>query len=346
METRFLAVAGLLLALLAARIFAPFLGSLLAAASVALVLAPLQKTWVGRAPRRPTAAAAALTALVCLTGAVPFFFGGWAILREAEEAYPAARYRLGVISENGGMDWKPPRRLAGVVATGRDIAVALNVKPRQALLENLDQVGAWAGGAAKALARNAAVVFLNLAVFAAALFLFLRDGEDIVRRASGLIPLPEADKARLLMRVRGVLLAVANGIFAVALLQGALAWAGFALFGVPFSFLLGAACVMLSPIPFVGSAVVWVPVVVYTAASGAAGKAAALTLWFVLVVGLSDNVVRPILLGAQTKLPIPLVFVAVIGSLKAFGVAGLFIGPLAIALAFGFYDIIRDRRGA
>ena len=60
METRFLAVAGLLLALLAARIFAPFLGTLLAAASVALVLAPLQKTWVGRSPRHPAAAAAAL----------------------------------------------------------------------------------------------------------------------------------------------------------------------------------------------------------------------------------------------------------------------------------------------
>ena len=56
METRFLAVAGLLLALLGARIFAPFLGTLLAAASVALVLAPLQKTWVGRAPRHPAAA--------------------------------------------------------------------------------------------------------------------------------------------------------------------------------------------------------------------------------------------------------------------------------------------------
>jgi predicted PurR-regulated permease PerM len=346
MENRFLAVAGLLLALLAARIFAPFLGALLAAASVALVLSPIRKTWVGRAPRHPAAAAAALTALVCLSGAVPFFFGGWAVLREAEEAYPAARYRLGMLSEDGGAGWKPPQRLAGAVAAGRDLAAALNLKPRQAVLENLDQLGAWAGGAARALVRNAAAVFLNLGVFAAALFLFLRDGEEIVRRASGLIPLPEADKERLLLRVRGVLLAVANGMFAVALVQGALAWAGFVLFRVPFAFLLGAACVLLSPIPFVGSALVWVPVVIYTALSGAAAKAAALALWFVLVVGLSDNVVRPILLGAQTKLPIPLVFVAVIGALKAFGLAGLFIGPLAIALAFGFYDIIRERRGA
>lgn len=328
METRFLAVAGLLIALLAAVIFAPFLGALLAAASVALVLAPIQKSWAGRAPRRPGAAAAALTALVCLIGAVPFFLGGRAILREAEEAYPAARNWFNGLSEADAPAW------------------LLKLNPRAAALENLDQVGSWAGGAARALARNLAGVFLNLGVFAAALFLFLRDGEDVVGRASALIPLPEADKGRLLTRVRGVLLAVANGIFAVAVVQGALAWAGLALFRVPFAFLLGAACMLLSPIPFVGSAVVWVPIVIYTALSGAAGKAAALALWFALVVGLSDNVVRPILLGAQTKLPIPLVFVAVIGALKAFGLAGLFIGPLALALAFGFYDIIRERRGA
>lgn len=346
METRFLAVAGLLLLLLGARIFAPFLAALLAAASLALLLAPAYKAWAARAPRHPTAAAASFTALASVLMAVPFFLGGWALLREAEEAYPAARYRLAMLSENGAPDWKPPQRLAGVVATGRDLAAALNVKPRQALLENLDRVGAWAGGAARTLVKNAIFVFLNLAVFIASLFLFLRDGPRMIRSGSELIPLPEETKANLLTRVREALLAVANGLFAVALLQGALAWAGFALFGVDFSFLLGGACVLLSPIPFVGTAVVWVPVVVYTFLSGASAKAAGLALWFVLVVGLSDNVVRPILLGTQMKLPIPLVFIGVIGALKAFGFAGLFIGPLVIALSIGFLEIIRERRGA
>lgn len=319
METKFLVGACLVLVLLGARIFLPFLGALLAAASVALLLAPVYKSWALRAPRHPTALAAALTGLVSLLVAVPLFLGGWTILREAAEAYPAARARLSGLPMPGSLD------------------------PRAMVLENLDQVSSWAGGFARALVKNSVFVFLNLAVFMASLFLFLRDGPRMIESGAALIPLPEETKARLLTRVRGVLLAVVNGIFVVAMLQGTLAWAGLALFQVRFAFLLGALCVLLSPIPFVGSALVWVPVVLYTFLSGASAKAAGLVLWFVLVVGLSDNVVRPVLLGAKMKLPIPLVFIGVIGAMRAFGFAGLFIGPLVIALSYGFYDIIRER---
>lgn len=339
----FLIGACLLLFFMGVRIFAPFLTALLAAASVALLLAPVYKSLAARAPRHPTAAAAALTALVSLVVAVPLFLGGWTLLREAAEAYPAARARLEVLSKPGAPTLGPSPLWAGVLETARVFVSELQIDPQAVVLENLDQVSSWAGMFAKTLLKNAAFVFLNLAVFMASLFLFLRDGPRMVRRVAELIPLPYEKKEHLLARVRDVLLAVVNGIFVVALLQGALAWAGLALFRVPFAVLLGAFCVMLSPIPFVGSALVWVPVVLYTFLSGATAKAAALTLWFALVVGTSDNVVRPILLGTQMKLPIPLVFIGVIGAMRAFGFAGLFIGPLVIALSFGFLDIIRER---
>ena len=99
----------------------------------------------------------------------------------------------------------------------------------------------------------------------------------------------------------------------------------------------------LSPLPFIGSALVWAPVVLYALLSGATTKATGLALWFLLVVGLSDNLARPVLLGTQMKLPIPLVFIGAIGAMKAFGFAGMFIGPLVIALTLGFFDILRAR---
>ena len=343
METKFLIGACLLLFYLSAHIFAPFLTALLAAASVALMLTPVYKSMSARAPKHPTAVTLALTGLVSLLVAVPLFLGGWMILREAAEAYPAARAWLERLSAPGAPALAPSPRWAGIYDAAQGYVAALKIDPRALVLENLDQVSSWAGLFAKTLAKNAAFVFLNLAVFMASLFLFLRDGPRMVRRVTELIPLPVEKKEHLLARVRDVLLAVVNGIFVVALLQGTLAWIGLALFRVPFAVLLGAFCVMLSPIPFVGSAVVWVPVVIYTFLTGASAKAAALALWFLLVVGLSDNVVRPVLLGTQMKLPIPLVFIAVIGALKAFGFAGLFIGPLVIALSIGFLDIIRER---
>jgi predicted PurR-regulated permease PerM len=340
----FLIGAGLLILLAGALIFSPFLCALLAAASVSLLLAPVYRSLLARAPTHPTAVALTLTGMISLLVAVPLFLGGWNILSQAADAYPAARAWLEGLNDPQTPVWRPSPRWAGAVELARGYATALKISPRAIVLENLDQVSSWAGLFARTLIKDAAFVFLNLAVFMASLFLFLRDGAGLIGRVSALIPLPEATKQHLLTRVSDVLLAVVNGIFVVALVQGALAWAGLALFKVPFSILLGTLCMLLSPLPFIGSALVWVPVVLYTMLSGATGKATAIALWFLIVVGLSDNLVRPILLGTQMKLPIPLVFIAVIGAMKAFGFAGLFIGPLVIALAFGLLDIIQERK--
>ncbi len=337
----FLLGACLILVLLGVRILSPFLCALLAVASLALLLAPLHRSLAALFPAHPTVVAGVLTGAVSLLLAGPFFLGAWTILRESAEAYPALRAWLEGLSQPGAL--APSPRWAGVIQAAQGYVSQEKLDPRAIVLENLDQVSSWAGALARTLVKDLALVILNLAVFAASLFLFLRDGPRMILRVSVLIPLPREHTEHLLSRVRAVLRAVVNGVFAVALLQGALAWAGLALFRVPFAGLLGALCVALSPIPFVGSAFVWGPVVLYTLASGAAGKAAALTLWFVLIVGLSDNLARPILLGSQIKLPIPLVFIGVVGAMKAFGLAGLFIGPLVIALAAGFFSIVQER---
>ncbi|PIR17082.1 MAG: hypothetical protein COV48_09020 [Elusimicrobia bacterium CG11_big_fil_rev_8_21_14_0_20_64_6] len=338
----FIIGAGLLLLALGVTMFAPFLTALLAAASVALLLRPVYRSLSARAPKHSTAIAAALTALISLLVAVPLFFGGWTILREAAQAYPAARAWVEDLSRTDAPDQTASPRLTSMIDSARDYAEAMKIDPQTVLLENLNRISAGAAKFAKSLVMNAASVFLNLAVFTASLFLFLRDGPRMIRTATELIPLPTEKKEKLVTRVRGVLFAVASGVFLIALMQGVLSWAGFALFRVPFAVLLGTICAVFAPIPFVGTALVWVPVALYLLLSGAAGKAAALTLWFIVIVSLSDNLARPILLGSQMKLPIPLVFISVIAAMKAFGFAGLFIGPLVIALAFGFVDILQD----
>ena len=249
----FLIATGLLLLLAGARIFSPFLCALLAAASVSLLLAPAYRSLLARAPKRPTAVALALTALISLLVAVPLFLGGWTILSEAAEAYPATRAWLEGLNDPQTPVWSPSPRWAGTVELARGYATALKISPRAIVLENLDQVSSWAGLFARTLIKDAVFVFLNLAVFMASLFLFLRDGAGMIKRVSALIPLPQEKKEHLLARVSGVLLAVVNGIFVVALVQGALAWAGLALFRVPFAMLLGTLCMLLSPLPFVGS---------------------------------------------------------------------------------------------
>jgi len=339
----FLFGAFILLLYAAARMFAPFLAALLAAASMALLLEPLQRRLIARAPRHPAALAAALALLTVLVAVVPFLIGGWTILREAAEAYPAARYRLEAITEPGAPAWKPPAKLAPLIAAGRGYAAALKIQPRTIVLKNLDKVSGKAAGLAASVVKDFGIVLLNLAIFTAALFLFLRDGPRMARRGLEIIPLQADMKERLMTRAKDALLAVVSGIFAVALLQGMLAWAGLALFRVPFAGLLGLLVVLLSPIPFIGSAFVAGPVVIYLLLAGEAAKAAALAAWFGVVVGLSDNLLRPILLSSQMKIPIPVLFIGIIGALQVYGMAGLFIGPIVIALFIGLIDIFKEK---
>lgn len=340
----FLFGALVLLLYLAARVFAPFTGTLLASASVALLLDPLHRRLLARMPRRPSAAAAALALLTVLLAAVPFLLGGWTVLREAAEAYPAARYRLEAITEPGAPAWKPPPKLAAAVAAAKGYAAALKISPRQAVLKNLDKVSGKAAAIAGNMVKDIGVLLLNLAVFTASLFLFLRDGARIVRRGLEVFPLESGMKEKLLARARDAMLAVVSGIFAVAIVQGALAWAGLALLKVPFAGLLGMIVMVFSPIPVIGSALVAGPIVIYMLLADEPAKAAAVAAWFGLVVGLADNLLRPILLGSQMKLPIPVLFIGVIGALQIYGLAGLFVGPVVIALVIGLVDIIREKR--
>jgi len=340
----FLFGALVLLLYVAARVFAPFTGALLASSSLALLLEPLHRRLLARMPRRPTSAAAAVALLSVLLAAVPFLLGGWTVLREAAEAYPAVRYRLEAMAEPGAPSWKPPPKIAALVAAARGYASALKISPRQVILKNLDKASGRAAGVAGSVAKDAGVLLLNLAVFTASLFLFLRDGPRIVRRGLEVFPLEAGMKEKLLARARDAMLAVVSGIFAVAIVQGALAWAGLALFKVPFAGLLGLLVMLFSPIPVIGSALVAGPIVIYMILSGEPAKAAMIAAWFGIVVGLADNLVRPILLGSQMKLPVPVLFIGVIGALQVYGLAGLFIGPIVIALVMGLVDVIRERR--
>lgn len=294
----------LMLAYLAWRVAEPFLGPLVGAATVAVVLFPLRARLLRSHPARPTAVAFLLTALAFLTLVLPVVFGVVSLVEEAIAAYPALR------------EW------------GR----ARGIEPRGLLLENAEAAASYGGQFVTAALRNAAGVLMGFAVFAAGLFVFLRDGDRIVARAVQLAPMTRRRAAAMLERVLLVLRAIVLGVFIVGLIQGALAWIGLAIIGVPYAALLAGFCVVLSPVPFLGTGLVWVPVALKLGLGGDWTKALAVAVWFIAVVGISDNIAKPLLIGANARIPIPLVFIGVLGGLSAFGPSGLVLGPVIVAL--------------
>ena len=164
------------------------------------------------------------------------------------------------------------------------------------------------------------------------LFFLLRDGEALAKRIAQSVPLQEQHTERLLGQFSTVVRATVKGNIVIALLHGLLGGLAFAVLGITGAVLWGALMALLSLLPVVGAGMVWVPVAGYLLFTGQWGSALGLTLWGVLVIGLVDNFLRPILVGKDTRMPDYLVLVATLGGISVFGLNGFVIGPVIAAM--------------
>ena len=191
-----------------------------------------------------------------------------------------------------------------------------------------------------AAATSGTVLFIfHLFVMLYAMYFFLIGGGDALERWLYYLPLKKEDKERLLDKFVSVTRAMAKGTLVIGMIQGVLGGAAFALAGIPSSVFWGTLMMVLSVIPGVGTALVWIPAVIYLLATGNVGTAVVLTIWFAAVVGSVDNILRPILVGKDTKMPDLLVLLGTLGGLSLFGAVGLFIGPIIAAIFVAVWEI-------
>ncbi len=136
--------------------------------------------------------------------------------------------------------------------------------------------------------------------------------------------------------VRTTVRGVFNGLLGTCAVQAILAMIGFLVAGVPEAMVLGMATFFLSVVPG-GPALLWLPAALWLNASGSTGHAIFLGIWGLIIVGGSDNVVRPLLIGKGIEAPLSLVFLGVVGGILAFGFLGLFIGPTLLTVAYNLF---------
>jgi predicted PurR-regulated permease PerM len=179
----------------------------------------------------------------------------------------------------------------------------------------------------------------QLFVMIYAMFFFLVGGRAILDKALVYVPLPEADKELLVDKFVSVARATLKGTFVVGLVQGGLAGLAFAVVGIHGSAFWGTIMVVLSIIPGIGTALIWVPAVIYLFAVGKTTAAVGLAVWCALVVGTVDNFLRPKLVGADTKMPDLLILLSTFGGLSMFGAVGLVLGPIIAAVFIAVWKI-------
>lgn len=325
------------------RILANFYVALFGAGLLALVVYPLHDRILRRMKDRPSLAAGLTTALVVVMVVLPALSAGWVAVKQASKLVPVVSVWLEERGYEGGMptsELLPPR--AKELWDGASAFLrARGVDPKTWLIQGVEELSGSITFLAKAALKNILFFLFQLGVLTFSLFFLLRDGAKVFRRAVELVPLPDEHKTALVARLYTTVTAVLRGIFVVAAVQGLLAAVGYFLFGVPFAVLLGAVTAFFAPIPILGTGVVWVPVAGGLLISGAPQQALAVALWSVLIVGTLDNLLRPILIGAEAKLPILLLFFGMLGGLQVYGFAGIIVGPVVVALFLALADIYR-----
>jgi predicted PurR-regulated permease PerM len=187
---------------------------------------------------------------------------------------------------------------------------------------------------------KATVVFLfHFVVMLYTMYFFLTDGPWLVRTTMAYLPLADADSERMLEKFVSVTRATLKGTVLIGLVQGALGGIAFRVVGIEGAIFWGTVMTVLSIVPGVGGALVWVPAAIILAASGAIWKAVGLALFCGLIIGSVDNVLRPILVGRDTKMHELLIFFSTLGGLLAFGVMGFILGPILTALFLTVWEM-------
>jgi predicted PurR-regulated permease PerM len=170
------------------------------------------------------------------------------------------------------------------------------------------------------------------------LFFFYRDGETLRRQMGRLLLRFFGDRIDPYVRAGARMTrAVVYGILITALIQGAIAGIGYALVGVRAPVLLGALTAIVSLAPLVGTSLVWGPICIWLLMSNHPWPAVILLAWGVVLVHPIDNVIRPLVISNVTRIPFLLVMFGVLGGLAAFGLIGLFLGPVILALGFAVW---------
>ena len=318
------------------KIVRPFLNEIAWAAILTVVLRPLN----ARLKKRLSAglSAAVLTFGVFLVILGPLSLGAVAVVRQSGELMPrlqaaAGRSGIGTVADIFSVPLvaKPlawlqehfhvdPERVKELVSDGF----------RRVVQAVVSSTGDLVSGALMAV--------VSLILILLFLFFLLKQGEQIVLFLSRIIPMPESRKRHLAGRVLAVTEAVVFGAGLTALVQGTLVGLALLVAGFGTWLVLAVLATLASFVPIGGTALVWAPCALVLFAQGRTTAAVLLGLWGILGVSSADNFLRPILISGRAQISIVLVFVGVLGGLAAFGLVGLFVGPVILSLAMALIE--------
>jgi len=313
-------------------ILQPFFGAILWGVAAAIVFYPLYLRLCSAIGNRRNFAATITVLLVLAVVVLPIILVVVSLGRQASGVYD--RVHSGELNFTLYLE-----RILEVLPGGarkilnhfgiNDSTVAMR-KLTEALGRTSQSIAARALG----IGRGALDFAISLGVMLYLLFFLLRDGDHILSSAKAAVPFRAEHAAVILNRMSEVVRATVKGGVFVAAIQGMLGGLAFWILGIPGPLLWAAVMAFLSLLPAVGAAIVWAPVAIYLLASGSIWQGLFLIGTGVLVIGLIDNLLRPLLVARSAELPDYVVLITTLGGIEVFGLNGFVTGPLIAAMFF------------
>jgi predicted PurR-regulated permease PerM len=324
-------------------ILLPFYAAIMWGVILALLFAPLQRWLLPRIGNRPAVAAMATLLVVLIVVILPLTLLMLALAQEAAWVYqqlqsgelnPALYFHhafdrlpawvTAVLDRLGLVNFATlQRRLTAAMAQGSQLVAT-----------QLFNVG-----------QNTFEFVMSLVISLYLAFFLIRDGSKLAHAIGDVVPLASAHRQQLWIKFATVVRSTVKGNLLVAAIQGALGGLAFWFLGVSGALLWAVLMAVLSLVPAVGAAIVWLPVAIYFLMTDAIWQGASLIAWGVLLIGLVDNFLRPILVGKDTRMPDYVVMVSTVGGMAVFGINGFVLGPLIAAMFIAVWHIYRTVDG-
>ena len=316
------------------RLVQPFMPALSWGLALAVVGYPVHKFICRRLPYK-TPAAALTVLVIALVIVAPIVLVTHQLVRQLTDA---VAYGQQAIASGGWRHAVESRPQIAALVSWSESAVSLDdVLPR-----GVEVAQQWM----PTVVMGSLAAAMQLGITILVLFYFFRDKRDLTGDAWTYLPLTEREARGMSQRITDTIHATIFGSLVVAAVQGFMGGTMFWVLGLPTPVLWGAVMAVLATIPVMGTFVVWGPAAIYLALSGEWTKALVLAGWGACAIGLIDNLLYPILVGKRLHFhPLP-IFFSIVGGIAVFGMAGLVLGPLALAVTAALLEVLRHRTSA
>ena len=318
-------------------VISPFYGAILWGIVIAITFAPFNRWLLAKMPKRQNSAASITLLAVIALVIAPMILISISLAEEVIALYARVRsnqFDFAQIFADLQRNLPP---WATRLLDRFDLASADDIAKR--LSDTFAAVARFLAQSVLGFSQSAFALFAALGVMLYLTFFLLRDGDRLYKRIGSKIPLALDIKVALTEKFTTVIRATIKGSVIVAIVQGLFGGIIFWILGVEAALLGGVAMGFFSLIPAIGTGLVWVPVAIYLLATGATWQGLVLIFCGLFVIGMVDNVLRPILVGKETRMPDYLVLISTLGGIGIFGINGFILGPAIAALFMAAWDI-------